>query len=62
MATYDATLIEGEDGPRRTFTIEADSFGAALDELTSRHVPDGWRIEDLSLRAADATPAGLEQL
>ncbi|WP_194165105.1 hypothetical protein [Pseudactinotalea sp. HY160] len=50
MATYDASLTEGEDGPQRSVVIEAPSFGAALQELTTRHVPDGWRIDDLALR------------
>lgn len=61
-ATYDAIIVEGADGPRRSITIEADSFGAALHELTTSHLPDGWRIEDLTARASSTPPNGLEQL
>lgn len=49
MTSYRAVLVDVDDDQRRELTVDAPTFGSALETITTEHIPDGWRVESVEV-------------
>lgn len=47
MTIFVAVVVNGDDGTRQQLDVDAPTFGAALQRITSDEVPEGWRLESV---------------